>query len=394
MVILFSPIDKFLFATVVNTFFIAVILYFNKGRKESNSKGKIILFGIVGLILGLAMNRFFFYFGHYFLEGYYEGHLFVADYTSESPIYLIFLRLGYISNTIGLTLAIFSFEIIYKKSRYVFTILYLIVVILLILLPFEIARALNFSFSFLLTLFLIPFIYYKFALWSKTESKAVAYLFLLSYLLFMHAASLESREIKELNIIPLYITPLFFLLGVFILISPLFFKYKFNSRILKRVFFSCILILIFGWIILLSCFTAGLAGFFLFSNALLNIIIITYIILFLRDINSLQLNKQDLPDLLSIFKKPQRLTEEEVSVSKEKKICLVCKAQVGGILFMCNDCGSFYCYNCYNALIDLENACWACDSALDESKPVKLDKKEEEKGVEVEAESHKGLEKK
>ena len=35
-------------------------------------------------------------------------------------------------------------------------------------------------------------------------------------------------------------------------------------------------------------------------------------------------------------------------------------------------------------LVEIENACWACDTALDETKPVKLDKgKEEEEDIEV-----------
>jgi hypothetical protein len=41
--------------------------------------------------------------------------------------------------------------------------------------------------------------------------------------------------------------------------------------------------------------------------------------------------------------KPPRITEEEVSVSKENKICLVCKGKVGGFNFICTECGAFYC---------------------------------------------------
>ena len=36
---------------------------------------------------------------------------------------------------------------------------------------------------------------------------------------------------------------------------------------------------------------------------------------------------------------------------------------------MCTDCGTFYCTKCSNALSDLENVCWACNTPIDISKP-------------------------
>ncbi len=89
-----------------------------------------------------------------------------------------------------------------------------------------------------------------------------------------------------------------------------------------------------------------------------------------------------------MFTKPQRITEEEISISKEKKICLVCKGKVGGVMFMCTDCGALYCTKCSEALSNLENLCWVCDSPIDKSKPVKPFKEEkEEAGIEVSEEA-------
>ena len=90
---------------------------------------------------------------------------------------------------------------------------------------------------------------------------------------------------------------------------------------------------------------------------------------------------KDAPDILAMFVKPQKLTEEEVSISKEKKICVVCKGKILGMNFICRGCEIFYCEKCYNALVNLENACWACDMALDESNPVKPFGKEGEQEV-------------
>jgi hypothetical protein len=82
--------------------------------------------------------------------------------------------------------------------------------------------------------------------------------------------------------------------------------------------------------------------------------------------------------LFRIEKRPDQITEEEISISKEKKICLVCKGKIGGLNFMCSECGAFYCVKCSEALTELENSCWACNAPIDSSKPVKPLTKEAE----------------
>lgn len=81
--------------------------------------------------------------------------------------------------------------------------------------------------------------------------------------------------------------------------------------------------------------------------------------------------------LFRISKRPDNITEEEVMIFKEKKICLVCKGIVSGINYICTNCGAYYCINCSQALSNLENQCWFCDTPIDESKPSKSFKEEE-----------------
>ena len=76
-----------------------------------------------------------------------------------------------------------------------------------------------------------------------------------------------------------------------------------------------------------------------------------------------------------------QVTVEEVAISKEKKICLVCRGEVLRFSFIC-ECGAIYCGNCAQALTDLENVCWACEVPIDYSKPVKKFKEEERLKVE------------
>jgi len=72
-----------------------------------------------------------------------------------------------------------------------------------------------------------------------------------------------------------------------------------------------------------------------------------------------------------------QVSEEKIAVSKEKKICLVCRGEVFGFSYACK-CGANYCENCARALTDLENVCWACEVPIDYSKPVKQFKEEAE----------------
>jgi len=81
--------------------------------------------------------------------------------------------------------------------------------------------------------------------------------------------------------------------------------------------------------------------------------------------------------LFRLIKRPDVITEEEVSISKEKKICLVCKGKVMSFSFICPECETFYCEKCAKAIIDMENSCWACNKPLDASKPVKPYKEQE-----------------
>ena len=82
------------------------------------------------------------------------------------------------------------------------------------------------------------------------------------------------------------------------------------------------------------------------------------------------------------------ITEEEVSISKEKKICLVCKSPVSGFnIFICPECDSMYCGKCTTAIIEIENTCWACNSVIDKTKKAKQVNKQEKNEVLIDQKS-------
>ena len=79
--------------------------------------------------------------------------------------------------------------------------------------------------------------------------------------------------------------------------------------------------------------------------------------------------------------KMERVSEGEVTVYKGSLTCLVCKGSAGGFnIYVCPTCDSHYCKVCTQAVIDLENQCWSCNTPIDASKPVKPYKPVKEAG--------------
>ncbi|MFX1394142.1 MAG: B-box zinc finger protein [Promethearchaeota archaeon] len=89
--------------------------------------------------------------------------------------------------------------------------------------------------------------------------------------------------------------------------------------------------------------------------------------------------------------RPAKISEKEVTFYREQKVCLVCKGEaISFNIYVCPSCEALYCRKCALALSELENACWACDNPLDESKPTQIYKKElEEVEIEISENSEK-----
>ncbi|GAG60114.1 unnamed protein product [marine sediment metagenome] len=90
--------------------------------------------------------------------------------------------------------------------------------------------------------------------------------------------------------------------------------------------------------------------------------------------------------VLGIFTRPQKVTEDEVIFHRERKICLVCKGKLLRSIYLCPDCDALYCIKCSEALSTMENGCWSCYTPIDPTKPVKIlekVKKEEKKIIKI-----------
>ena len=176
--------------------------------------------------------------------------------------------------------------------------------------------------------------------------------------------------------------------GALITISPTFIKPEIFSRALFNWSFIIIIVSILLVIdvfflinvqIPLAYWLTLLLGLFLYIIIIMySFKRITKIIKSSRSLVNKIYNGEANVDILRVFTRPKKVTEEEVFISKEKKICLVCKNEISRNNYICPDCKTFYCSKCSEALSNLENACWVCNTPFDESKPVKLQEKKEE----------------
>lgn len=83
--------------------------------------------------------------------------------------------------------------------------------------------------------------------------------------------------------------------------------------------------------------------------------------------------------IFRISKRRENISDEEILFYKEQEICLVCKGKTERLTYICPKCKVLYCLKCSEALSNLDNACWICNTPFDESKPSKPYTKEDEK---------------
>lgn len=215
------------------------------------------------------------------------------------------------------------------------------------------------------------------------EFKAISSLFLFGLTLIVLGIGTSYSGIRFNLPLPSFVGPVLVMIGTIITVLPTFINPKIFSQALPFwiiIGILCIsLTMIFGLLSLFYSAQLHLSIAFLLFISIL--VFVLYKAIKMTKVQSVKdnilNNTESHSKLLSIFTKPQKITEEEVSISKEKKICLVCKSKLSRTIYMCPECMAFYCKKCSTALADLENACWVCELPFDESKPVKLSKKDE-----------------
>jgi hypothetical protein len=386
---LWGSLDRLLWGMAITLLIIGAGLYIYRGKQRQNSSERIFMYGFAGLLIGIAIDRTIYFMADFLIPGYFKNFMFYGTTTGDAIylgayeiIYIDFLRLVGISHVIGFII----FFISYRKSRnnsvYPFILLEVFFVVILL-------NANEVGFWYSNVIFITNSVIYiglliRFTKWSKFEFKSISSLLMAGYILFAESFNLNSGWVRSYNVIPLYIPPIINMVGTGLMILPIVINPKYFEEAIRN--WSILGIITVGFVVFIEVILI-IYNFSIWLILVGGILVIACVLIFYRTINNIRIEKsQKKPvesvDVLSMFTKPKRLTEEEVSVAKEKKICLVCKGKVARFnIFICPECDSLYCEKCARTLGDLENTCWVCETALDESKPIK--KVEEEEVTEV-----------
>lgn len=394
-ILIFDPIERLLNAMVIFCWILGSFPYFYQACNRKEKADKLLLLGFASVIMSNGISAIFTYFRVLYIIGTYSGHSYIGDPANVTTMYEI-LRLGqYLSSYAGYLVLFLCFETVIKKTKYFLSSICVVSIILNIIF-IDINEILGFINMGMLAAILIWF-YQK----SNPEFQVITLYLLIGMALIAIGGMFNWRRFQQLfEPHPVIGYPLT-ILGIFIIILPILmrpesFETKRDSRILSGWAF---LLAIDGFmlsIMIMIFFGADLTKLSpenqldairtISLNIVLGIIIIVFCIVQIvriRHLGKRKITKKvftEEKDFLKIFTRPQRVTEEEVSISKEKKVCLVCKGKVSRYdIYICPECNSLYHHKCAKVLEDTENACWACETPFDETKPIKIIKEAEEK---------------
>ncbi len=374
-VMIFDPINRFLWGVVFTFYIVCAIQYFNLAKKQDSLKGRIIILGFGGFLLCNSLAWLFWSLEELYIPGHYVGHVYYGDYSTiaSNPNYLFFNKMGLFFCNLGLGLFIFSYEYVRKRTKYVLTITNSSIFGISLILPYELGTLIMSMIMLPFNFFVAVVIFFIYQRWSQVNLKAVSSLFVLTSALYFLGIVLYHPLIKELNIFPLFLAQLVLIVSLLIALLPtLSNPERFSKTHFYYVMINLIVISI-AWFIFLYLFVIGITVMLFFISLIY--VIGTHLLLFFtnRVLKPQQSSegKEGVPNILSVFTRPQKLTEEEISISKEKRICLVCKSEISRENYNCPECKTFYCSKCAKALSSMENACWVCVAPFDPTKEVK-----------------------
>ncbi|MFX0101165.1 MAG: hypothetical protein ACFFCS_16440 [Candidatus Hodarchaeota archaeon] len=379
----------FLWGMVVSILCVCGIHYIYRSYKLDDLNEKLVLFGFGCLFFGMAIMRLFFFVGEVVIEGTYIGHNFYGNYNNLHFMYKIFIKSGYIGGIAGYTILIFAAEKIIQKTKYIFSVLNGLLVAIIVVFPFDIAK-ISCYVAVLIDVIISFVVLFLFARKSRIKFQAVSMFLVAGFLVAIAGHIIDSTVVKEIGQIPLIIAPILFILGSIISIIPTIINPRLFSRALVYwlgVSVVFILIFILGISFLANMKIINIFSFIIIIGILVVSIVLAYSIyrtISLLKTQNVPKKEEETRDVLEIFTKRQRVTEEEVSYHREQKICLVCKTKVSRITYICPECDALYCSKCSDALSDLENACWACYAPFDPNKPVKIEKREDDEESKLE----------
>ena len=317
----------------------------------------------------------------FFLETTYINYAYWGNFNNFNIIYEWLIKCYHINFWGAFIPYFFSIAKVFNYKIRFFSFFHLLFIILIVIFPYRVL--INFM-PLLFGVTTVLYLHSLFMLMNYSRKDIISTFIIIIGTLLMGASSFfEIPSIKQTGTMFSIMLPFFWIVGTFICFIPTIVKpYYFSNKMIY--WYSC------NTIYIIFMFTLPI--YLIISQKLIEFKILAVIFLsffLIEEFNVINMIKKEKhivlkeePKISGIFTKSDKITEEEVSISKEKKICIVCKGKIAGYNFMCLKCGAFYCEKCTRTLIEMENACWVCETPFDKSLPLKLLKKEEKQDVE------------
>ncbi|MFX1479736.1 MAG: hypothetical protein ACFFCI_16560 [Promethearchaeota archaeon] len=301
------------------------LFYLYHGRKKESVQERILMYGFAIFWFSIALIRIFIYFSDYYLVGIYTGELNIIIQT-------------------------------YDTGKYILLYFYL------------------YLFAYvLISIITLSLLFIWFSIKLKKEFQIVSSVVTIGFVMILIGWAFETMK---MNLIYPAISSIFIIIGTITAISPLIIDLEFFSSRLANWLILILIISILGFLGLtfFTNFSINIMSqIIIWISTIVIVIAIIYIIVHItKRIRvapiSTPMDKRVLPDFIKTFTKPSTITIEEIELYRKKGLCLVCKSKVSRLNYICPKCNAIYCIKCSEALTNLENACWICDTPFDESR--------------------------
>lgn len=384
--------DLFISGIAFTILLIGSYFFYKRGQFRMDKKAKVMLYGYALIVFDYAIMMILIYFTFSFHVGKFENMIFYSDINNSETICALILlsKITTFTAYIPNLLIYYTYEKNFNKTKYPLSIMMMLLIFFSLFLPYNSELMVIIYVYASMSLFIIL----KYAKKSNYEFRIISQFILFALFCFgWSAAILGNITLYKTIIVPSYVFASLGLLGALFLVIPLALSMEGKKERSLKICILLNFIEIVLQILLQIC--SILSGVPLLSILISSFFTIIYFYFLYVNLNALKSFKSGIiekrkeeTDLLRVFERPKKITEEEITISKEKKSCLVCKNRVGGFNFICEECGAFYCKKCIEALIETENACWVCETPFDKSKPQEISS-ETESEEKLDAEIHK-----
>ncbi|MHA1471798.1 MAG: sensor histidine kinase [Promethearchaeota archaeon] len=322
MVMIWDSFERLLWGCAFTIAILCGIYFIRIARKREVFNERVIMLGLASLLFGFTFSLIFTYIQVLHFPGVFNNNIFYGSIDYIDGYIIIFGKLSYISLGIGGMVFILAFEIIIKRTKFLLTLIFIIIIILIgISESIEMARGL-FNYILLIGIVIsVPLILFLYTKWSHLEFRAVSSFLLFGFLLFMNSLILAHRAHKNLDTYPLFLSPLIFIIGCIVIILPIIINPKVVSQpLIYWILFAILAFPLFIIMISIDIVIGSLTGFNqLFTIEIIFVFLYIFTIFFFiikdirseMDVGSQETRKGDdnnKNDFLAMFTRPQQVS--------------------------------------------------------------------------------------